>query len=370
MLVAIGWFLRTLVGFHSEQPKGAVVKVPCVREATAEVADFNPVTEYVGHLEPVEATDILPQVEGYIHRVCFAEGSFVNAGDLLFEIDVERYEAARDLRCSEIRSAESKVVVARSEVERAERYFKRLVATDNRGVTATDRDTAETTLASAKAAFSAAQAAVEQAKASAAIADFNLKHTKVFSPIAGRIGKAFHHVGDYVSPAKSALARVVRLDPIRVVFPVTDRNYAVWASTAGKNRRLRLRLTDGSIYGVEGVVGFCNNEFSRETGTLVLYSDFANPHERLLPNVYVRVLVDLKLSPKELVIPESAIELHGHARRVWKIGTNNVVRPVEIEVGASFDGMTMVKRGLEAGERVVSAGMFKLTDGCQVEVER
>ena len=96
--------------------------------------------------------------------------AFVKTGDVLFEIDVEQYEASRKLRYSEVRSAEAKVTVALAEVDRAERYFKRLESADDRGVTATERDTAETALASAKAALNAARAEVEQSKAAAAIA--------------------------------------------------------------------------------------------------------------------------------------------------------------------------------------------------------
>ena len=372
-LVALGWFGRQLVPAGvSLRSVGAEQKL-AVRTGVAKTVAFNPPTEYVGHVEPAETTDILPQIDGYNRKVCFTEGAFVSAGDLLFEIDDEQYVAARNLRYSEVRSAEAKVLVAKSAVDQAERYFRRLEAADDRGITATERDNAETTLASAKAELNSANAAVEQAKAAAAIADFNLKHTKVYSSMSGRIGKALHHVGDYVSPSKSALAKVVKLDPIRVVFPVTDRDYDAWQSAAERSgselnasRRLRLRLPNGEEYREPGKIEFGDNEMSRETGTLVMFVSFTNSTGRLVPNAFVRVISDEANPPQALVVPSGAVELGDAGKRVWTVDAANRVHPVPVEVGKTWDGLTHVTSGLEAGARVVTAGGFRLKDGMTV----
>lgn len=373
-LLAAGWSLRSLVGFQIESAVPSKPKVPCVRTAVAEVREFNPAVEYVGHVEPIESTDILPQIDGYVKKVCFDEGANVHEGDLLFEIDDEQYVAAKNLRHSDVRNAEAKLVVAQSEVDRAERYFNRLSAVDDRGITATERDTAETTLNSARAALTAAKAAVEQAKASAEIADFNLRHTKVHSPLSGRIGKVLHHVGDYVSPSKSPLARVVRTDPIRVAFPIADREYAQWRDViakrddSGGGKLLRLRLPDGTLYDRAGTFAFGDNEMNRETGTLVLYADFPNEDGWLVPNTYVRLVSCCRVAPRELVVPDSAVELEGGAHRVWRLDRDGVVTPVRVEVGESDRGVVIVKKGLSAGDRIVSTGAFKLMPGMAVEV--
>jgi len=370
----IGWFGRQVVGTSSNRPAERVPPTVAVTTGAVETVEFNPTTEYVGHVEPAEETDILPQVDGYIRKVCFTEGAKVSAGDLLFEIDEEQYIAARNLRYSEVSSAEAKVLVARSEVDRAERYYRRLVAADDRGITATERDAAETSLASAKAQLNSANAAVEQAKASAAIADFNLKHTKVYSPITGRIGKAFHHVGDYVSPSKSALAKVVRLDPIRVVFPITDRDYDSWQAAAERggaalkdSRRLRLRLANGEEYRERGTIEFGDNQMSRETGTLVMYVSFANPTGRLVPNAFVRVVSDETKPPRALTVPSGAVVLDDTGARVWTVDGDSRVHPAPVTVGKAWNGRTPVVEGLEAGVTVVTSGGFKLKDGMTVK---
>ena len=374
-LLAIGWFAREAVGFSAKPPSERAKEAPAVTVDSVTNAVFNPPAEYVGHVEPAQVTDILPQIDGYIRRVCFTEGAKVEKGDLLFEIDDEQYVAARNLRYSEVASAEAKVTVTMSEVERAERYFRRLSSADERGVTATERDTAETTLASAKAALNAANAAVEQAKASAAIADFNLKHTKVHSPISGRIGKALHHVGDYVSPSKSALARVVQTDPIRVVFPISDRDYDAWQAAAERggrelkdSRRLRLRLPDGSVYGHEGVIDFGDNEMSRETATLRMHVSFGNPAGRLVPNAFVRVLSDERNPPAALVVPTAALVRTDEGLRAWKIDGDGKAHPVPVETDGEWNGLSRVASGLSEGDTIVCKGAFKLKDGDTVRV--
>ena len=369
-LVLLGWFGREAVGFHEKARADKVPAPPAVTVMVVTNAVFNPPVEYVGHVESAQVTDILPQIDGYVQRVCFTEGAKVKKGDLLFEIDSEQYLAAKNLRHSEVASAKAKVTVAQAEVERAERYYRRLASADERGVTATERDTAETTLASAKASLNAANAAVEQSKASAAIADFNLRHTKVYSPISGRIGKALHHVGDYVSPSKSALARVVQTDPIRVVFPISDRDYDAWQAAAERggralkdSRRLRLLLPDGTLYGQEGVIDFGDNEMSRETATLTLHASFANPAGRLVANAFVRVLSDEKNSPPTLVVPTAALVRADEGLQAWKIDGDDKVHPVLVKVDGEWNGISRVVQGLSAGDRIVSLGAFKLKDG-------
>jgi len=377
VFAAVGWFGNQVFG-PKEKPREAVVDAdPAVAVGTAESVEFNPETEYVGYAEPVQETDILPQIEGYVRKVCFTEGAFVQAGDVLFEIDPEQYEASRKLRYSEIRSAEAKVTVAQAEVDRAERYFKRLESADDRGVTATERDTAETTLASVKAALNAAQASVEQAKAAAAIADFNLKHTVVKSPISGRIGKALRHVGDYVSPSKSALAQVVQTDPIRVVFPITDKDYGTWQAAAERggrelrdSRRLRLRLADGSVYAKQGILDFGNNRIDRETATVILHARFENGAGALLPGAFVRVLSDESHPSRALTVPVGAIERTAKGVLVWLLREDGTVRATPVETGATWQGRTSIRSGLDEGAKVVVAGGFKLRDGMKVNVAR
>jgi len=375
LLVGVGWFGDQVFGPrpHVRETKGGLA--PSVAVAEVKTVEFNPPSEYVGHVQPIQEVDILPHIEGYVKRVCFNEGEAVKAGDVLFEIDAEQYEAALNLRKSNVRSAEAKVLVARAEVDRAKRYYDRLTGADDRGVTATERDTAETTLASAQAALNSAEAGVAEAKALMAIAEFNLKHTLIHSPISGRIGKAFHHVGDFVSPSKSPLAHVVQFDPIRVVFPISDRDCDAWRRAAERTsrdirdtRRLRLVLPDGSFYAKTGALDFSDNEMDRETATVVMHVRFENASERLMPNQFVKVVSDEFTPEKVTAVPTQAMVKGTDDWAVWVVGADSAVSRRTVEPSVVWNGLTAVRKGLQPGERVVAQGTHKLQDGVVVRI--
>lgn len=374
LAAGIGWFGHEALGMKTKQAETRTASVPAVAVAPAQAVAFNPPREYVGHVRPIQEVDILPHIEGYVKKVCFAEGDRVAAGDVLFEIDSEQYEAALTLQRANVKSAEAKVLVAEAEVDRAKRYFDRLTEADDRGVTATERDTAETTLASAQAALNAAKASVTEAKASTAIAEFNMKHTLVHAPISGRIGKAFHHVGDLVSPNKSPLAHVVQFDPIRVAFPIPDRDAVAWhraverTASARSPWRLRLVLPDGSTYDRDGALDFGENEMDRQTATVVMHARFANPSDRLMPNQFVKVRVDEREPKRVTAVPTLGVVRGADGWHVWVVDDASKAHRRTVETGAVWQGLTVVTKGLEPGERVVVQGTHKLQDGDTVSV--
>ena len=371
--VAVGWFARGLM--PSDTRIGVVrAKVPSV--AVGEVASeiFNPPEEFVGHIEPVQEVDLLPQIDGYLKELRFSEGDLVKAGDILFVIDPERYAAADAVAKATLAQAKGKVGECQAAVDRSERYLSRLNAADARGITATEKDAAETGLAADRAALASAKAAVAQAEAKIAESAFALKHTKICAPISGRIGKAFMHAGDYVSPSKGALARIVQTDPVRVTFPITDRAYLAWGESdggSGRNvadtRRLRLRLADGTIYPAAGEWAFSDNEMSEATATLTVRATFPNPAGALLPKAYVTVLAD-EADPKPVAtVPFLAVAKSGGKVGLWTLD-GDVVHFREIVAGGKADGRVRVVKGATSGEKIVVQGVHKLGEGMQVRV--
>lgn len=371
----IGWFAHAFWG--GEKPKTARgdARVPSVAVDEVKAERFNPPEEFIGHVEPVQEVDILPQIEGYVKEVKFAEGDEVKAGDLLFVIDDERYAADQGVARAEVESAKSKVVQAEAAVERAERLLRRLKAADARGITQTELDQAETGLQSDQAALGSAKAAVSQAEAKLASMAFNMKHTKVCAPISGRIGKSLRHAGDYVSPSKGALARIVQMDPVRVTFPITDRAYLAWSRNAagrgakvGDTRRLRLRLADGTIYPATGAWEFSDNEMSAETATLIIRAQFPNVARTLVPNAYVTVLAD-EADPKPVpVVPNLAVAKSGQKTGVWTLAKDGKVHFREIEPGLRAGDKVHAVKGVAPGERIVVQGVHKLGEGMEVKI--
>ena len=207
-----------------------------------------------------------------------------------------------------------------------------------------------------------------QAKANLVVAEYDLKKAKVVAPISGQIGKSSAHVGDYVAPSKGPLARIVQIDPIRVSFPMTDRAYIAWreAQKKGTNKAMRLRLTlaDGSEYDREGSWDFDDNEMSAATATIQMRLQFPNPDRLLVPNSYVTLLADLQTPPQYPSVPRTAIfDLPGGDVAVWTVDGEGKVHARKIETRDPHLGWQPVVKGLEAGEKVVFAGVAKLQEG-------
>ena len=318
---------------------------------------YNLPEKFVAHAEPVQEVDLLPQVDGYIKEIRFKEGDIVKVGDVLYVLDGERYQAIVNQRKADLAAAEA-------EMRRADRYFDRMQKADARGITQLELDNAE-------AASDSAEAAVLQAKANLVVAEYDLKKTQVVAPISGQIGKTAAHVGDYVSPSKGALARIVQTNPMRVSFPLTDRAYVGWRSAQLKGSapdyRLRLLLPDGSEYKQEGAWAFDDNTMSKETATIIMRLVFPNPNRMLIPNSYVTLLVDYKKPPKLPCVPQQAVvDLSTGSRGVWVLKDDMTVEQRVVETREMSDGWIPVDKGLSLGEKVIVSGMSKLAPGMKV----
>ena len=197
-----GWFIHGMfggkgggmparMGGRPPMPPAAVV-VQVLKEQS-----LQPVDEYIAQVEPIQQVTIRPQIAGTIEAVCFKEGDLVKEGDLLFTIEPDSYQATAD--------------AAAAELDRAQKLYDRMKSADARSISKSDLETAESNLLRAQANFKVAQV--------------SLNYTKIKAPISGRIGAAKITKGNYVAPVSSVLASIVQIDPIRVVFSVTDRIY-------------------------------------------------------------------------------------------------------------------------------------------------
>lgn len=333
-------------------PQAQSVAVTEVKEMAYNLAE-----KFVAHAEAMQEVDLLPQVDGYIKEMMFKEGDTVKEGQLLYVLDDERYQAVANQRKADLAAAEA-------ELRRAERYYKRMLEADARGITQLERDNAQ-------AAAESAKAGVLQAKANLVVAEYDLKKTKVFAPISGQIGKSNVYVGDYVAPSKGALARIIQIDPIRVTFPLTDRSYVAWRAQqlngSAPDYRLRLLLPDGSEYSGLGEWAFDDNTMSKETATIIMRLKFPNPNRMLIPNSYVTLLVDYKTPPKYLCVPQQAIyDLSTGSRAVWVLKDDMTVEQRIVETREVSSGWTPIVQGLKLGEKVVISGISKLAPGMKV----
>lgn len=365
---ALGWYVSQI--YITRQATKAAAEQAAKQQAmmmgrpvtveTAKAAKraMNPPQEFMGHVEPIEKTDLRAQIDGTIAEVAFTEGSMVKAGDLLFLIDPRVYEA----RVAQAKAALEK---AKASSENADRYYARISAVDKRSVTEAEIDQAYATMLEARAA-------IAQCEADLKSAEINLGYTRITAPISGRIGKSLLKKGDYVAPSMGSLARIVQTDPVRVVFSIPDKELLQGRRVIeerGKVEAIRaqLRLADGSIYEHNGESDFVSNEIDSATATLAIRYRFANPKQFLVSNGYVTVLLS-EAEPKEVIaVPTSAVLANATGDYLYLNVNGTAVRRI-VKLGETQGGYIAILEGLSEGEEVITEGVVNVSDGAKLNV--
>ena len=216
--------------------------------------------EWIGTLEGLVNAQIKPQVTGYLLRQTYQEGSFVKKGQLLFEIDPRTFQAALDQTKGQLANAEQQLAQAEANQVKAQLDADRYIPlAKEQAVTQQALDNAVQTNLAAQAAVRAAKAQINAAKAQVDAAQLNLGFTKIVSLIDGIAGIAQAQIGDLVSQS-TLLTTVSTVDPIKVYFPVSEREYLEYVrehpEAARNHLALDMVLVDGSIYPHKGKISF------------------------------------------------------------------------------------------------------------------
>jgi len=330
---------------------------PLVSVAAVTEQDVNPPAEYVGHIEAVQAVDLRARVEGFLEQVNFKEGSDVKAKRLLYRIEQAPYQARVD-------AGKALVAQAEATLTKARQYLKRAQSVRSGGVSATDLD-------NAMAEKLRARAQLEAAKANLKIARINLGYTSIMSPITGRIGRTAFTKGNLVNPASGPLARIVQIDPIRVVYSISENDLAsikmaIKDAAGGKKHPMlapRIKLPGGQILKTAGRIDFVDNTVDPGTGTIAVRALLDNPDGMLLPGQYVTVMV-ARSKPKLMpVVPQSAVLEDHDGRYVLIVENQNRVSMRRVKTGPVVGVNWAVKSGLAVGEMVIVQGVQKAQPG-------
>lgn len=323
------------------QPPAAAVILHTVSEK-----NLSPSRSFIGKVEAIQSVSLKSQVSGEIKNLHFKEGSLVKAGQLLLTIDSSQYQATVDLRKAELQQAEASLV-------KAEKYLARVKAADKRSISASDIDTAES-------AFLQAKASVSQAKAVLKLAEIDLSHSRMTSPITGQIGEATYTKGNYITPASGALATIVQMDPIRVSFALPDKDYLDQLEQFRKNGpvyKTSLVLSNGRELNIQGQRDFESNKVDDRTGTLEMVIRFPNPEGILIPGSMVRIGTKPVDNVLSLVVPQESILADSQGSYVYTVDDNNIAHQTRIELGEEVGSMRKIVKGLKAGDRVIRTGL-------------
>jgi membrane fusion protein, multidrug efflux system len=316
--------------------------------------------EWIGTLEGSVNADIRPKVEGYLLRQFYKEGQVVAPQDPLFEIDPRQFRAALEQAQGTLGQAEARLAKAAKDVER----FTPLAA--ERAISRQELDDALAAERDARAAVTAGQAAVEQAA-------LNLGWTKLRSPIDGIVGLALVQVGALVGP-QSVLTTVSTVDPIRVAFGISEREYLNRAeiinrpnyATTERGPALELMLEDGSVYPHAGKAARADRQVDVKTGTLTVWGFFPNPKHILRPGQFAKIKATLDVRKDALLVPQRAVsELQG-GYRVAVVGSDGKTEFRSVELGSRFGELWVVEKGLKVGENVIVSGLQHVRPGMAV----
>jgi membrane fusion protein (multidrug efflux system) len=363
--------LAVLVAFlgcgKSDPPKPRPPEVEVVQVEQKDVPIWK---EWIGILEGLVNAQIKPQVTGYLLRQTYKDGAFVKKDQLLFEIDPRTLQAVADQAKGQLANAEGQVAIAEANQIKAQNDVERYTPlAKEQAIPQQDLDNAIQANQAAKSQVAAAKAQVEAAKAQVASAQLNLGFTKVLSLIDGIAGIAQAQIGDLVSPS-TLLTTVSTVDPIKIYFPVSEREYLDYVKEHPdedkRHLRLQLILANGSVYPHEGQTTLVDRQIDVKTGTLRVQGVFPNPGNVLRPGEYARIRTVIATRKGALVVPQKAVsELQGNYQ-VAVVGSDNKVQIRPVKVGERIGTDWIIAEGLKPGERVVAEGVQKVRGGTAV----
>ena len=332
-------------------PPAAVFVARVERQAISRGADF------IGRVEAIDKVDIIARVTGFLQTRHFNEGDAVKAGQLLFTLEQPPFAAEVSLRRAQVDSARADLANATTQVARGRELVKTNAIPQ---ATLDDRITAE---AESKAKVAAAEAQLQQAQ-------INYDYTEIRAPFDGRAGRSPLSPGNVVSPSSGTLVTIVRDDPIRISFPVTQRQLLQFRREggAGASDRIKVsvRLPDGSMLDSTGRFDFIDVTTNRATDSVLVQAMIPNPQKYLVDGQAVTVVVETGDPEQAIVIPQSALQIDQAGNFVLIVGAENKVEVKRVKTTRGLGGQLVVTEGLEIGQLVITEGAQRARPGAAV----
>ena len=318
-------------------------------------------TTYPATIKGIQDVEVRPKVSGFITKVYVHEGQTVSAGQVLFTIDSETYQAAVRQCAAAVNTAKAQLNTAKLTYQNNKKLFDSHVI-------------GQYELSTAANSYATAQAQVTQAQASLASAREQLAWCNVKSPSAGVVGSLPFKEGALVSASGQALTTVSNISTMEVFFSLPETQILDMTKSKGSMQAaiaafpaVKLQLADGTIYNHSGKVVKMSGVIDASTGSVSLIAHFANP-EKLLKSGGAGQIVIPNDDNNAIVIPQEACTQVQDKIFVYAVTKDNKVKYTEIKVNPQDDGKNyIVTSGLHVGDRIVVKGITKLTDGMQIK---
>ena len=328
-----------------------------VTVAVANQTNFPVLLSGLGTVQAFNTVTVRSRVDGEIIKIAFKEGDIVKPGDLLAQIDPRPFQATLDQAVAKKAQDEATLSNAKLDLQRYQTLARQDFASRQQ------LDTQQATVAQQTALVQADQAAVENAQT-------QLDYSNVKAPIGGRVGFRLADQGNIVTAAsQNGIVTIAQLQPISVLFTLPESQVNSVNDAMKRGNVVATAFTaDGSRQLAQGTLAVINNQVDVTTGVIQMKATFANSDNALWPgqSVSVKVLVDTLQNV--VVIPQSAVQ---HSQQgLWAFIINDKQRAETrpIEVGQSTSDSAVVTKGLSAGERVVTAGQYRLQNGALVAI--
>ena len=360
LLVAVA-----LLSACTQEEKKTIAPEPVeVGAITIKPQPINRVVELPGRTAAYRVAEVRPQVGGIVKKRLFTEGSEVKAGQLLYQIDPDTYQAKFDSAKAALARAEALEYSSRLKAQR----YKNLVQT--KAVSEQDQIEIEANWKQTIADVAAAKAALDSAR-------INLEYTRVTAPIGGRIGKSTVTEGALVTAEQAApLSTIQQLDPIYVdlnqssteLLNLKKELAAGQAQPASTSQPVKVLFENGSEYGQTGMLEFSDVTVNQTTGTVILRAIVANGAHELLPGMFVRARIDKGQLPNAILVPAASVSRNGKGQAmVMVVNSQSIVEARPVEVGRNMGQQVWIAAGLVEGEQVIVSGLQKIRPGVLVK---
>lgn len=342
---------------NADDKKTAPPPVP-VATAQATARDVPLAVDVVGRAEAFESVTLKARVDGQVAAVLFTEGQRVAQGEVLVRLDPTDFTAR-------VRQAEASVARDEALLAKAHADTLRYVALKGRNFVSEEKvNEVRTGEAAAAATLRADQAALDLARA-------QLSYATVRAPFAGVVGARLVFPGSAIKTNDTALAVVNRVRPLLVSFSVPEKHLPRLraALAAGKGigaLKVAVSLPGDSAHRFEGAVRFLDNAVDAATGTIQMKAELPNVDEKLTPGQFLSVSLQLDTLRQAVTVPNEAVQQGPEGNFIFVVKADSSVEVRKVEAGASTGGLTVVAKGLQAGETVVTDGQLRLTPGAKI----
>ena len=386
VLALVGFGVRQLNGATPPASRPAVASAVPVTAATATRQDVPEIVDAIGTVQSTDSVSIQPRVTGTIEKIEFTPGQDVKQGQELFLIDPRPYQAALDQAKAQLAHDQGLLAEAQMDLKRyqtllSQRSIAAQTAQDQVYVVQQDQGTV----------------ALDQANVE--MAQLNLDYCHITAPISGRAGTLQVDLGNLVGPASapatgaassrsgssgnsstqtstssgatsaaSGLVSIEHLQPIYVSFSIPQTQFNEVAQNQANGTLAVDAYSQAGKLLEKGKLTIINNQVNTSTGTVTLQATFANANDVLWPGEYVSVQLVVGVRRNVVTVPASAVLAGPNGDYVYVIGDDNKVTRVDVQQAARRAGISVIAKGLSAGQKVVATGQYRLDNGTVVAV--